>query len=79
MPDGTKPRPDPDTYYMGIALAVRARANCLGNRIGAVAGDTLDQRRRRTELFTCSRKLRVRLVPRTSHLSERLGSLTVSR
>jgi dCMP deaminase len=29
--------PDNDTYYMGIALAVRAKANCTGNRIGAVA------------------------------------------
>ncbi len=29
--------PDSDTYYMGIALAVRERANCTGNRIGAVA------------------------------------------
>lgn len=23
-------------YYMGIALAVRAKANCLGNRVGAI-------------------------------------------
>jgi dCMP deaminase len=29
--------PDTDTYYMGIALAVREKANCTGNRIGAVA------------------------------------------
>lgn len=29
-------RPDRDHYFMGIALAVRARANCLGSRIGAV-------------------------------------------
>lgn len=29
-------RPDWDEYLMGIALAVRARANCLGNRVGAV-------------------------------------------
>ena len=28
--------PDNDTYYMGIALAVRERANCTGNRVGAV-------------------------------------------
>jgi dCMP deaminase len=33
MPD--KP-PDNDTYYMGIALAVREKANCTGNRVGAV-------------------------------------------
>jgi dCMP deaminase len=29
-------RPDVDEYMMGIALSVRARANCLGNRIGAL-------------------------------------------
>lgn len=29
-------RPSPDEYFMGIALAVRRRANCLGNRVGAV-------------------------------------------
>ena len=29
--------PDANTYYMGIALAVRAKANCTGNRVGAVA------------------------------------------
>ncbi len=28
--------PDNDTYYMGIAIAVRERANCTGNRVGAV-------------------------------------------
>lgn len=28
--------PDTDTYYMGIAKAVREKANCTGNRIGAV-------------------------------------------
>ncbi len=28
--------PDTDTYYMGIAIAVREKANCTGNRIGAV-------------------------------------------
>jgi deoxycytidylate deaminase len=28
--------PDNDTYYMGIAMAVRQKANCTGNRIGAV-------------------------------------------
>jgi len=28
--------PDTDHYYMGIALAVRAKANCTGNRVGAV-------------------------------------------
>jgi dCMP deaminase len=29
-------RPDRDHYFMAIAIAVRARANCLGSRIGAV-------------------------------------------
>ena len=29
-------RPQRNEYYMGIALAVRARADCLGNRVGAV-------------------------------------------
>lgn len=29
-------RPDRDRYFMGIAMAVRERANCLGNKIGAV-------------------------------------------
>ncbi len=35
MPE-TKARPDVDDYMMGIAMAVRARANCTGNRVGAV-------------------------------------------
>src|SRR6266487_1322255 len=30
------PRIEPDKYFMGIAMAVRRRANCMGNRIGAV-------------------------------------------
>jgi dCMP deaminase len=29
-------RPGWDEYYMRIALAVRARANCRGNRVGAI-------------------------------------------
>ena len=29
-------RPDWDEYLMSIALAVRARANCTGNRVGAL-------------------------------------------
>jgi dCMP deaminase len=29
-------RPDMNEYFMGIAMAVRKRANCLGNRVGAV-------------------------------------------
>jgi dCMP deaminase len=29
-------RPTPDAYFMGIAIAVRERANCLGKRVGAV-------------------------------------------
>jgi dCMP deaminase len=32
----TEKLPDTDTYYMGIALAVREKANCTGNRVGAV-------------------------------------------
>lgn len=31
-----QPRPDMDHYMMGIALAVRSRANCLGSKVGAV-------------------------------------------
>src|SRR5262249_53060776 len=37
MASASEKLPDNDTYYMGIALAVRAKANCTGNRIGAVA------------------------------------------
>jgi dCMP deaminase len=29
-------RPEPDAYFMGIALAVRARGNCTGRRVGAI-------------------------------------------
>ncbi|MDP9238348.1 MAG: dCMP deaminase family protein [Chloroflexota bacterium] len=29
-------RPEPDAYFMGIALAVRSRANCTGRRVGAI-------------------------------------------
>lgn len=29
--------PDNDTYYMGVAVAVREKANCTGNRVGAIA------------------------------------------
>lgn len=32
----TDTRPDRDDYYMGIAIAARRRANCLGRRVGAV-------------------------------------------
>lgn len=32
----TRRRPDMHTYFMQIALAVRERANCLGNKVGAV-------------------------------------------
>lgn len=35
-------RPTPDEYFMQIAMAVRRRANCLGNRVGAIA--VLDKR-----------------------------------
>lgn len=39
----TKPGKMPfDPYFMNIAMAVRKRANCLGNRVGAVI--TLDNR-----------------------------------
>ncbi len=37
-----RPRPDWDTYLMSMAMAVRARANCLGNRVGALIA--LDRR-----------------------------------
>ncbi len=29
-------RPDRNSYYMGIAMAVRERADCLGSRVGAI-------------------------------------------
>lgn len=29
-------RPDMHRYFMGIAMAVRQRADCLGNRVGAI-------------------------------------------
>jgi dCMP deaminase len=29
-------RPSPDDYFMGIAMAVRRRANCRGSRVGAI-------------------------------------------
>lgn len=32
----SEPRVTPDDYFMGIALAVRRRANCHGNRVGAI-------------------------------------------
>ncbi len=32
----TRIPPEPNDYFMGIAMAVRERANCLGSRIGAV-------------------------------------------
>jgi deoxycytidylate deaminase len=35
----TMTRPDAHAYFMGIALAVRARADCTGNRVGAVQVD----------------------------------------
>jgi dCMP deaminase len=35
-PIGDPIRPEPDEYFMGIAIAVRKRANCQGNRVGAV-------------------------------------------
>lgn len=35
-PSAREKLPTVDEYYMGIALAVREKANCKGNRIGAV-------------------------------------------
>src|SRR5580698_7264888 len=35
MPDRPK-LPEPNEYFMGIAMAVRKRANCLGTSVGAV-------------------------------------------
>ncbi|MEO7966437.1 MAG: dCMP deaminase family protein [Gemmatimonadaceae bacterium] len=32
----TTARPDMHSYFMGIALAVRERADCTGNRVGAI-------------------------------------------
>jgi len=32
----TEKLPDADTYFMGISIAVREKANCTGNRVGAV-------------------------------------------
>jgi dCMP deaminase len=36
VPTPADSRPDFDTYFMGIAYAVRKRADCLGTRVGAV-------------------------------------------
>ena len=36
MQAGKLDRPERHEYYMHIAMAVRRRANCLGNRVGAV-------------------------------------------
>jgi dCMP deaminase len=36
MPSKGSPRPDRIDYYMHIAMAVRRRANCIGNRVGAI-------------------------------------------
>ncbi len=36
MPEPSQPRPNLDEYFMGIAIAVRKRANCKGSRVGAV-------------------------------------------
>jgi len=36
LPDERLQRPNRSEYYMGIAMAVRRRANCVGNRVGAV-------------------------------------------
>jgi dCMP deaminase len=39
---GARTRPGAHDYFMGIAMAVRRRADCLGNRVGAVI--VLDRR-----------------------------------
>ncbi len=36
MEDTIRKRPDWDEYYMRIAMSVRSRADCVGNRVGAV-------------------------------------------
>ena len=36
MEDTIRKRPDRDEYYMRIAMSVRSRADCVGNRVGAV-------------------------------------------
>lgn len=36
MPQPEQRRPETHEYFMGIALAVRTRADCTGNRVGAV-------------------------------------------
>jgi dCMP deaminase len=36
MPKKGVQRPEHKDYFMGIAMAVRARANCVGNRVGAI-------------------------------------------
>ena len=36
-PDSPRRRPSIDDYLMGIAVAVRARANCSGQRVGSVS------------------------------------------
>lgn len=40
--DDNRGRPGMDEYFMGIAFAVRQRANCLGQRVGAIV--VLDNR-----------------------------------
>ncbi len=35
-PAGVPSRPAPDDYFMGIAYAVRERANCRGYKVGAI-------------------------------------------
>lgn len=35
-PAKSNERPCPDDYFMGIALAVRQRANCIGRKVGAI-------------------------------------------
>jgi len=36
MTSEAKNRPDRDRYFMGIAISVRARANCRGSHVGAI-------------------------------------------
>jgi dCMP deaminase len=36
MTSTSRPRPDRNEYFMRIAMAVRSRADCTGNRVGAL-------------------------------------------
>ncbi len=40
--DDDQKRREFDGYYMKISMAVRAKANCLGSRVGAVIVKTIE-------------------------------------